>query len=479
MNNRLTPKYRRKIVSFYCLMILILVGWVGLSILFMLWISSLSHYSFQLLILALLPIFYALFAVIVFFAYTPHRSRGITVTNKEAPQLLDLIADVTKKVGYQGEIEKVVLTPGISVSVSFDPNVSNLIFGSKANLFIGVSLCRILSKDELSAVIAHELAHFSQPQTNYKGYLARISNIASLLGRNGLLNSNDDFSPKSMGLYALPARLFCSAFSYLFETIFNINSADYREISVEMELEADRISAQAFGRNNMLSALCKSYGTLCRLKLYKSLVLPYISCHGYCCDGFWNTFEATSSLYNGIDNLDISDEKPLLNLKRIHLDRSENILALRLDTLEKMQSDETEPTEFRASMDVIPSDIQMRMDRYLCHKYGQTSGVPIGKVRLNELVEELRTGLFQGIHSMREAFILTRQLLKDIPNVAVPKPEIMPEYAHPSYDVLPKPVIRQASEVIYTSSIDLCPVCGHTINEDTKICPHCHEIISE
>ena len=187
MNNRLSSKYRIKIVSFYCLMVLILMGWVGLSLLFAFRILSFSHDDWRLLILALFPIFYAIFAIIVFTAYKPHRSRGITVTKEDAPQLFDLIADVTGKMGYQGEIDKVILTPGMSVSVSFDPNISNFIFGSKANLFVGVSLCRILSKDELSAVIAHELAHFSQPQTKYKAYLARISNIALRLGRNSII----------------------------------------------------------------------------------------------------------------------------------------------------------------------------------------------------------------------------------------------------------------------------------------------------
>lgn len=455
------------------------MGWVGLSVLFAFWILSFSHNDSRLLILALLPILYAIFAIIVFIAYRPHRSRGIPVTKEEVPKLFDLIGNVTNKMGYHGEIDKVMLTPGMSISVSFDPNISNFIFGSKANLFVGVSLCRVLSKDELSAVIAHELAHFSQPQTKYKAYLARISNIASRLGHNGLFSSNDEFNPILLGLYAFPARLFCRAFSYLFESIFDINSADYLEVSAGMELEADKTSAQAFGRNNMLSALCKSYGTSCRLSIYKYLVLPYLSSYGYRCNGFWDTFEATCPLYKGIDNLDISSKKPLLDFKRIHFDLSECIFALRLDALEKLPSEKTESSEGSISLDVIPQDIQMQMDKYLCRKYGQTSGLPIGKVRLNELVDELYAGLFYDVHSMPEAFMVLNELLETKTEAVEVAQEIMPEYVQPSYDVLPQPVIRQASEVIYSSSIDQCPVCGYAIGEDTKICPHCHEIISE
>lgn len=75
--------------------------------------------------------------------------------------------------------------------------------------------------------------------------------------------------------------------------------------------------------------------------------------------------------------------------------------------------------------------------------------------------------------------MVLNELLETKTESVVTTQEIMPEYAQPSYDVLPQPVIRQASEVIYSSSMDQCPVCGHAISEDTKICPHCHEIISE
>lgn len=479
MSDRLCLKYRIKIVSFYCLIIFMLIGWLGLAILFGYWILSFGHNDSRLIILALLPTLYAIFAIIVFVVYKPHQSSGISVTKEEAPQLFDLVVNVANAVGYKGKIDKVTLTPGLSVSVSFDPNISNFICGSRAKLFIGATLCRVLSKDELSAVIAHELAHFSQPQTKYKAYLARISNIASILGRKGIFVSNHEFNPFLFGIYALPARFFCRIFSTLFELIFDINSAEYTEVSVEMELEADKISVQALGRDNVLSALCKTYGTSCRLMLYKYVVLPYLSSYGYRCSGFWDTFEATSSLYSGLDNLDIRYNKQLLDFKQIQFGLVECVFALRLDALEKFSCEDTVPNEVRTSKDVIPSDIQMRMDKFLCRKYDQTSGLPIGKVRLNELIDELRTGLFYDVHSMPEAFMLLNEILDSKAEAVVTAQEIMPEYAQPSYDSIPQPIIRQPTERIYSSPIDQCPVCGHTISEDTKNCPHCHEIISE
>ena len=294
----LSGKYKIKIVSFYCLIILMLLGWIGLSVLFAFWILSFGSSNGRLFVLALLPVFYALFAIVVFLTYKPYRAKGISVTRHTAPQLFELIESSAKRVGFEGHIEDVVLTPGMSVSVYYDPNLFNFFINSHAKLYIGVSLCNVLSKDELCAVIGHELAHFAQPQTKYKAYLAKISNISSRLGRNGVFGSNEGFNPAFFSFYAWPAHLFCRCFTYVFETIFDVNSSDYLEVTADMEMDADKVAAQAFGPDKMLSALCKSSGISDRLVLYKLLILPYLSSLGYRCDGFWKTLESTiASLY--------------------------------------------------------------------------------------------------------------------------------------------------------------------------------------
>lgn len=479
-NDKLGRKYRIRIIWFYSVVILLLIGWVGLSFAFAYWIISLRSENFKLLLLAIITVVYALSAVIVFLAYRPHKSHGIPVSQETAPQLFAIITHVAAKVGYKGKIEEVVLTPGMSVSVNVDSNFSNFIFDSKAKLYIGVLVCRFLSKQELSAVVAHELAHFSQPKTKYKAYLSRIANISSRLGKDGIFSPADGLNANLWGFYAWPARLFRYVFRHLFEAVFDVNSADYIEVTADMELEADKISVQAIGSGDMLSALCKSYAISNRLVVYKSLILPYLSGCGYCCDGYWRTFERAYPLFEKIDKLDIRTEEPLLDLRQTHFDMSECIFALRLDSLQQMCDRTIYPTPKEAASNVIPASVQHKMDAFLCRKYGQDTGIPVGKVRMKEIIEDLSAGIFAGVNSMREAFLLLDELLSDSrQSEGESTPIIMPEYACPSYDVLPRPVIKQASDEIYSSAIDTCPVCGGEINEDTKICPHCHEIISE
>lgn len=479
-NDKLGRKYRIRIIWFYSLVILLLIGWVGLSFAFAYWIISLGSENFKLLLLAVFTVVYALSAVIVFLAYRPHKSHGIPVSQETAPQLFALITDTADKIGYNSDIEEVILTPGMSVSVNVDPTLCNFIFNPKAKLFIGVLVCRFLSKQELSAVIAHELAHFSQPKTKYKAYLSRVANISSRLGKNGIFGSTDSVNANLWGFYAWPARFFGYVFKHLFEVVFDINSADYVEVTADMELEADKISAQTIGSGYMLSALCKSYAISNRLVLYKSLILPYLSSCGYRCNGYWHTFEASYPLFEKIDKLDIRTEKLLLDLNQTHFDMSECIFALRLDSLWQMCDRSIYPTPKEAASDVIPASIQDKMDAFLCRKYGHDTGIPVGSVRMKEMIEALSAGIFAGINSLREAFLLLDELLSDYQqSEGESTPTLMPEYACPSYDVLPQPVIKQASDEIYSSAIDTCPVCGGEISEDTKVCPHCHEIISE
>ncbi len=479
-DSRLSRKYRIKIIWFYCLIVLTLLGWIGLSILFAVLILSFGGNNGRLLALALFPVLYALFAVFIFLRYKPQKTKGVSVTKQTAPDLFELIESTANEVGYEGCIEDVILTPGSSVAVSYNPNLFNLILDSRAKLQIGVTLCHVLSTEELKAVIGHELAHFAQPQTKYKAYLARISNLSSRLGKNGVFGSKEDFNAAFLGFYALPARVLCYCFNHIFEAIFNINSSDYLEISTDMELEADKISAEAFGSEVMLSALCKSAGLSNRLILYKALILPYLSSLGFRCDGYWRTFKATETLFNSIDGLNISATHRLRGLNRTQFDLSECILALRLDALESKFDGKATNEPEASSISLIPKSIIIKMDNFLCKKYGQCEGLTIGNIRYKEIIDSLHKGIFSDIRSMNEALIIVKELFVEIQsNNSSITQVVLPEYEHPSCNVLPQPVVRQASEIIFSSDIGHCPVCGCEINDDTKVCPYCHEVISE
>ncbi|MDE6536241.1 MAG: M48 family metalloprotease [Muribaculaceae bacterium] len=474
----LTQRYKVRIIGFYSLIVLTLLGWVALSILFALGIVYLGGNDGRFIAVALLPVLYALFALFIFFDYKPRKSKGIRVSRSSAPDLMELIMGTVRDVGFVGCIGDVVLTPGTTVAVYYAPTLYNFIFKSRASLQIGVTLCRVLSKDELRAVIGHELAHYLQPQTKYKAYLARITNISSRLGMHGLLDSGEDYNHVIFGLYALPARLFTYIFKNIYETIFNINSSEYLKVSVEMELEADRISADAIGAEQLLSALCKSIGLSERLILYNALILPYISSFGYRCDGYWKGFEDAASFFRHIDGLDLDSAHKVISLDVQLLDSDESIMSQRLNALRKRLDLSVSSRASQASIDVIPETIVNKFDEFLCEMYGETEGVKIGDIRFNELLDDLKEGLFAEIHSMEEAMSVLKELFDELQRDSLDKPEEeQPEYS--GYDVVPQPIVRQPSELIRTSEMGHCPVCGYEVSEETNVCPHCHEIISE
>lgn len=480
--SRLALKYKKKIVGFYILSISMLALWLGLTLIFAFWVLSLADKSGmnvgRYFILAFLPIVFSLFAVMAFLIYRPAKPKGYVVTKADAPALCKLINDTAIRVGYKGKIDEVLLTPGMSVSVYFEPSLKHFFTDESCKLYIGIGLCRYLSRTELQAVIGHELAHFTQPQTKYKAYLARMANTSLILGKRGIVGQS--MKPAVFSVYVLPARFMNWIFNSMFEQILDVNSAEYLELSNDMELDADRTSADAFGKDNMLSALCKSVSLNARLGIYKNLILPYIASDGYRIRSFWKSFDACSNFLGKIDGLEIVPEQKLRNCNRTHFDLSEMSLPLRLDVLMKEIGQNPGNNTDENALLLFPSPINLMMDCWLTNKYVKSDCVYITETRLDELLGELRDGIFADVSSIEDAYAIMNEIMelsKTDENIMPPK--IMSEYESPSCDVLPQSSVISPTELIYSSGNDKCPVCGHNVAEDTKICPHCHEIISE
>lgn len=472
-------KYKRRIIIFYVVSGVLFASWLGLSILFAVWFITNINLSDEnlgkYLIIAGTPIVITVFAIVSFLLYKPSNPKGYAIKPQEAPLLFSFIKETSQQIGFGGNINEILLTPGMSVSVYYRPSFTNLIIDSTCSLYIGVGLCRFLSLAELQAVIGHELAHSTQPQTKYKAYLAHMTNLSMMLSKNRFVGAKMAIG----GLFGIPARLICRMFRLLFEVILNFNSREYEKLTAQMEMEADQISATTFGADNMLSALNKSTSINARLVIYKTLILPYIASNGHNVDRFWKTFDDCNSFFERIDGMCITPANRLLRANRSYYGSTEQLLQARLAAIQaevKPSSD----VNSELAIDLIPAPVTTRMDRCLSKKYCPPRHSVLTQRRLTGLLDELYDNLFAEVTTIDEAFTVIDDVLrtalsdeKNVPQV------ILPKYVQPSCDLSPQNLGLTSTEFIYSTSDDKCPVCGHDIADDTKVCPHCHEIIAE
>lgn len=170
---------------------------------------------------------------------------GKSLTPSDAPKLWTMVEQLSDKLG--------ALRPQ-NIIVGLDPNFfvteaeTNCLDGtlSGRTLYCSLPLCRIMSKDEFSAVIGHELGHFKGLDTQYSErfypiYRGTASSIASLKAAGG----------DSVGQLALLPAI--AVLSYFFEC-FSIAES---RISRARELAADRAGASVSNSHSLASALVK------------------------------------------------------------------------------------------------------------------------------------------------------------------------------------------------------------------------------
>ena len=119
---------------------------------------------------------------------------------------------------------------------------------SGRTMYVSLLLCRILSVDELKAVLAHELAHYKGADTGFSKNYYPIYRGAT----EGLANIASGFSENSgaSGIVLLPA---FTTLAYFLDCF----SESEREIGRERELIADSEAAKVTSAQYLASALVK------------------------------------------------------------------------------------------------------------------------------------------------------------------------------------------------------------------------------
>lgn len=174
---------------------------------------------------------------------------GKSLAHTEYPQVWQFVGEVASSIGVQRPDDIVVgLRPNFYVTEASVVCLDGRLNGR--TLYLSLPLCRTFSKDELRAVLLHEMAHFKGNDTKFSRYFYPIYRGAV----QGLSNLTGGPTNGSVGAVVLvPAVLLLQYFIQSFAEAEN-------EISRDRELRADNASVQFGGGNNLATALVKLSG---------------------------------------------------------------------------------------------------------------------------------------------------------------------------------------------------------------------------
>lgn len=172
---------------------------------------------------------------------------GKNLDSQKYPTIWKFVTDLAKQMGAEKPDAIVAgLEPNFYVT---EANVTCLDGKLKGKtMYVSIPLCRILSVDEVKAVLGHELAHYKGLDTRFSRKFYPIYRGAT----QGLVNISEGFSDNGGAgqMVLLPAFMTLSYF-------LNSFSDSEKEISREREVAADSEATKIEGTRNLAIALVK------------------------------------------------------------------------------------------------------------------------------------------------------------------------------------------------------------------------------
>lgn len=222
---------------------------------YLLWLNnrdgSPEYWNMQLIAL-LLGSLYLIYKVIVsFWNIRPYkRSDLILIDSTTNPELFKLIEEVVTYMQIAPP-QKVYISSSTSASVFVDTNILSLFLPHKRSksLEIGLGIINTMNYDELRAIIAHEMAHYSQRaiQLGTPVYILAKSVRRMKEGVN-----------LKRGIWDRSYYALNDIFGIIVVLVFDRVLKKYKELSDELEFDADRIAAEYVGSEILVSALYKA-----------------------------------------------------------------------------------------------------------------------------------------------------------------------------------------------------------------------------
>lgn len=195
---------------------------------------------------AAIGFFQVISSLITFFKKPEQIEKAIIADRDNYPKLWNHIESVANKINARKPDNIIIgLQPtfyATSASVKFIFDEAKL---KGETLFLSLPLMKLFTKEELDAVVGHELGHFKAKDTNYS---TKFAPVYANLGKS--INNLSNTTSAASALAKLPAIFVLSAMYESFAT--NIAS-----ISREREFEADRVGCEASTKEGLVYSLAK------------------------------------------------------------------------------------------------------------------------------------------------------------------------------------------------------------------------------
>nr|WP_298136065.1 M48 family metallopeptidase [uncultured Pseudomonas sp.] len=184
----------------------------------------------------------------------------VQVLAEDHPKLFAFLYQLADEAGAPRP-HRVYLSARVNAAVFYDLSIFNLLFPSRKNLEIGLSLVNVLTLSELKAVLAHEFGHFAQRSMAIGSWVYIAQQIAAhvVAKRDALdkllgLISRIDLRIAWIGWLL---SLIVWSIRSLLDTVFRLVVLAQRALSRQMEFQADLVAVALTGSDELVHALHK------------------------------------------------------------------------------------------------------------------------------------------------------------------------------------------------------------------------------
>ena len=210
-----------------------------------------------------LCLMFGLFLVKFIFTRLNVEEEGKTlVKESDCPQIFELIREVAEATKSPMP-HKVYLSTEINACVYFNTTFWSMFFPVRKNLVLGVGLFATTSTEEIKGILAHEFGHFSQDSMKISSvvYTANIVMGNLVYGEDAWdrwVDRWSHFEWRPFSVFGLITRFFTVRVRFLLQALYRYVNIAYRELSRQMEYDADSIACKVVGKAVMASSFYKT-----------------------------------------------------------------------------------------------------------------------------------------------------------------------------------------------------------------------------